>query len=305
MAGRGLDTDSLMEDHSDPASPARLVQLSARAIEKPWGRSDLDPRFAVPATPGRPIGEIWFEPGQDGFADQLLVKYLFTGAPLSVQVHPDDGAARARGHGRGKDEAWWVMDARPGSSIGLGLVREVRREDLATAARNGAVGDLLDRVPVKAGDFLYCPAGTIHAIGAGLSLVEIQQNSDVTYRLFDYGSSRELHISSAVEVATITPLSQPAPRRMGPRTILVSSRTMVIEHWRGRARWSIDADKSSPVWIVPLKGRPSVSGRETQPATVWAGAGPLVLDVPRGAQLLLAYTGPEVRDARAIDPDES
>lgn len=304
MAGRGLDTDSLMEDHSDPASPARLVQLSARAIEKPWGRSDLDPRFAVHATPDRPIGEIWFEPGQDGFADQLLVKYLFTGAPLSVQVHPDDDGARARGARRGKDEAWWVVDARPGSTIGLGLVREVRREDLAAAARNGAVGDLLERVPVRAGDFLYCPAGTIHAIGAGLTLVEIQQNSDVTYRLFDYRSSRELHIAAAVEVATTTPLSQPAPVRMGNRTILVSSRTMVIEYWRGHARWSIDADRHSPVWIVPLKGRPSVSGRETRPATVWAGAGPLVFHVPRGAQLLLAYPGPEVREVRAVEPLE-
>jgi len=181
-------------------------RLRATPVERIWGRRDLPPGF--PRPPGdEPIGEIWFEP-PDGA--ELLVKYLFTSERLSIQVHPDDAAARAGGHARGKDEAWYVIDAEPGAVIGLGLTREVSRGALRQAALDGSIENLLDWRPVATGDLLYSPAGTIHAIGAGIALIEVQQNVDLTYRLYDYGRPRELHLDEAVAVAKPGPWAPPS-----------------------------------------------------------------------------------------------
>ena len=125
--------------------------LRAMPVERIWGRRVLPPGFVRP--PGdAPIGEIWFEPPAGA---PLLVKYLFTSERLSVQVHPDDEAAGARGFPRGKDEAWFVLDAEPGAAIGLGLVREVTREALRAAALDGGIEALLDWRPVARGDIFY------------------------------------------------------------------------------------------------------------------------------------------------------
>src|SRR3546814_2738640 len=92
---------------------------------------------------------------------------------------------------RGKDEAWLILAAEPDSTIALGTKRPVGREELRDAALDGSIEDLLDWKPVKAGDFYYSPAGTVHAIGAGITLIEVQQNVDLTYRLYDYGRPRD------------------------------------------------------------------------------------------------------------------
>ena len=153
--------------------------LQPRRVERIWGRRDLPDWVPGDSGLAQPIGELWFE--QAGAADhELLVKLLFTAERLSIQVHPDDAAARAIGHQRGKDEAWLVLDAEPGAVIGLGLRHQVSREELRAAALSGAIEQLIDWRPVARGEIYYSPAGTVHAIGPGLTIMEIQQNLDLT-----------------------------------------------------------------------------------------------------------------------------
>ena len=177
----------------------RSLHLRTALVEKPWGRTDLPSPFA--RSDGRRIGEIWFE-HPDGEDLPLLAKYIFTSEKLSVQVHPDDDEARARGLARGKSECWYILDAEADAVIGAGLTRPASPDEIHAAALNGSIEDLIDWRPVLPGDFIHVPAGTIHAIGAGISLLEFQQNSDVTFRLYDYGRPRELHLEDGVAVAS-------------------------------------------------------------------------------------------------------
>ncbi len=165
------------------------TRLVARRIEKPWGRRDIPAVFGTVASDGEPIGEIWFEDPQGG-RPELLIKYLFTSEPLSIQVHPDAAAAEDLGLPSGKDEAWLVLDAEPTSTIGIGLREPIGREALRACAADGGIEGLINWHPVKAGDSFYSPAGTVHSIGPGLSLIEVQQNVDVTFRLYDFGRPR-------------------------------------------------------------------------------------------------------------------
>jgi mannose-6-phosphate isomerase len=188
------------------------VLLETRSVEKPWGRDTLPPPFTAPA--GKRIGEIWFVPPAE--FDQLLVKYIFTSEKLSVQVHPSDAqAAAGRPGDHGKEECWLVIDAEPGARLGLGLTRRLNRGELRAAALDGSIEHLLDWRPVSAGDFFRILPGTVHAIGPGVTLVEIQQNSDTTYRLYDYGRPRELHLDLAVAVARGEPYDAAHHRKLG------------------------------------------------------------------------------------------
>ncbi len=196
--------------------------LQTHRVTKPWGRHDLAPLFADQPADRDAIGEIWFE-DDSGRDRELLIKYLFTSQNLSVQVHPDDAAAQARGYKRGKDEAWVVLSAEPHSTIGLGLTRSVGKDEFRQAALDGSIEQLVDWRPVKAGDVIYSPAGTVHAIGAGLVVMEIQQNLDLTYRLYDYGSGRELHIDDGLAVSLREPYVGIAPpRQIGPDRLILS-----------------------------------------------------------------------------------
>ncbi|MGE3692342.1 MAG: class I mannose-6-phosphate isomerase [Novosphingobium sp.] len=171
--------------------------LPVRLVERPWGRDVLPPPFVAPE--GQRIGEVWFENFR-GFA-KLLIKYLFTSQNLSVQVHPSD----AQAPGEGKEECWYVLDAEPGARIGIGLCEEASAEAVRRAALDGSIEQMLAWHEVAAGDFFYIPAGTIHAIGTGISLIEVQQNSDTTYRLYDYGRDRPLHLDEGLAVARTGP----------------------------------------------------------------------------------------------------
>jgi mannose-6-phosphate isomerase len=176
-----------------------LIRLEQSFREKPWGATNLEPWFP---TSDRKIGEVWM------LADQrlpILVKFLFTSDKLSVQVHPDDTFASANGDVQGKTEMWHVLRAEPGAAIALGFEEPITRERLREASLSGEIEHLLRWFPVKAGDSFFTPPGTVHAIGAGIALCEIQQQSDVTYRLYDYGSTRELHLDKAMAVSSLGP----------------------------------------------------------------------------------------------------
>lgn len=169
--------------------------LPTHRVEKVWGCEQLPAPFLSDGSAR--IGEIWFDPPAE--LPGLLVKYLFTSEKLSVQVHPSD--AQAPEGMRGKEECWIILDAEPGASLAIGLTEEVSEAQLRTAALDGSIEQLLIWHEVHAGDFFYLPAGTIHAIGPGIALIEVQQNSDITYRLYDYGRPRELHLDEALAVA--------------------------------------------------------------------------------------------------------
>ena len=139
------------------------MKLSRQYVEKPWGRDVLPSGFDAPA--GQRIGEVWFTDGEDL---PLLAKYIFTSESLSIQVHPSDQQARLRGLPGGKTECWYILNAEPEAKLGLGLRHPVEADDLRRAALDGSVEGLMDWRPVRGGDFFYVPAGTIHAIGAGI-----------------------------------------------------------------------------------------------------------------------------------------
>jgi mannose-6-phosphate isomerase len=140
----------------------------------------------------------------------LLIKFLFTTDNLSVQVHPNDEQAQRTGKPRGKTEMWHILRAEPGARIALGLKRPVTAEELRQSALDGSIVELLNWIPVQAGQTFFTPAGTIHAIGAGIALCEIQQYSDITYRLYDWGRGRELHLDAGVDVSLLEPAGEAA-----------------------------------------------------------------------------------------------
>ncbi len=133
----------------------------------------------------------------------LLIKFLFTTEKLSVQVHPEDAFARKHHDSRGKTEMWHILAAEPGAKIAAGFRETITAERLTQAALSGEIEELLQWFDAAPGDTFFIPAGTVHAIGAGLTLCEIQQSSDVTYRLYDYGRPRELHLDQAVAVSRL------------------------------------------------------------------------------------------------------
>jgi mannose-6-phosphate isomerase len=238
------------------------MKLSAHSVEKPWGRTDLPPQFADQAG-GRTIGEIWFE--ADGRHLPLLVKYIFTSERLSVQVHPNDEQARAKGEANGKTECWYILDAAPDSTIALGLREPANAERMRAAALDGSIEQLMDWKPVKAGDFFYVPAGTVHAIGAGIALIEVQQQSDITYRLYDYGRPRELHLEEGLAVAE----GRPYPSELMTHVAPGASRRLVPgPHFRleyVEASGRIEALEDAERWMMPLRGEIAADGEVGRP----------------------------------------
>lgn len=251
------------------------MKLTSHYHEKPWGRTDL-PAMFEPAG-GRRIGEAWF------MADRplpLLAKYLFTGERLSIQVHPDDAQAKARSLPGGKTECWLILDAEEGATIALGLREPVDADTLREAAIDGSIERLVDWRPVRAGDTYLVPAGTIHAIGAGISLLEFQQNDGTTYRLYDYGRPRELHLDEAVAVADREPyaegLAGRAPEHR-PALLIDDPHFCLVQCIDGEA--PDDRLNQRRRWVMPLDGTAESQG-------VRAGAGECLL-VEAGAPLTL------------------
>lgn len=219
------------------------MKLNRHYVEKPWGRTELPPMFDAPR--GKRIGEVWFT----GAGDQpFLVKYLFTSERLSIQVHPSDEQARVRGLRQGKSECWYILEAEPDAVLGLGLKKEVSPEELRRAALDGSIEHLMHWRPVRARDFFMVPPGTIHAIGGGISLLEFQQNSDVTYRLYDYGRPRELHLDDGIAVAR----AGPYPDTLAQHVSTNSQQTLVDGPPFVLAQTDRDSFFDRQRWIIPL-----------------------------------------------------
>jgi mannose-6-phosphate isomerase len=236
------------------------VCLPIRTVAKPWGRDHLPAPFVAPA--GERIGEIWFEPPAD--LPALLVKYIFTSEKLSVQVHPSD--AQLPGHG--KEECWLILDAEPGASLGIGFRDAITSEALRAAALDGSIEHLLEWHPVAAGDFFYIPAGTVHAIGPGVSLIEVQQNSDVTYRLYDYGRPRELHLDDGIAVARGEPhaLRHRAHAPLGTTVRLVEGPLFRLDQVRGDSFAGLAADYGhAPLLVIPRDAPAKVGNQTVEP----------------------------------------
>ncbi|HWC99001.1 MAG TPA: class I mannose-6-phosphate isomerase [Candidatus Sulfopaludibacter sp.] len=227
------------------------VRLTPSLREKVWGRTHLSPWFPDSE---KPIGEAWYLTDREL---PLLVKLLFTSERLSVQVHPEDGEDGPRG----KTEMWHILEAEPGASIALGFREPISRERLLESTRTGEIEELLRWLPVHAGETYFTPAHTVHAIGAGIVLCEIQQNSDVTYRLWDYGRPRELHVDKAVAVADLTVHSGAS------ETSLVRSSYFVTERIELNGELQPDVQKCQ-LWIC-LAGAATIGGETVKPGEVW------------------------------------
>lgn len=227
---------------------ARL--LPTRTVEKPWGCDSLPEPFVAPD--GQRIGEIWFEPDAD--LPQLLVKYLFTSEKLSVQVHPSD--AQAPAGERGKEECWLVLSAEPDARLAIGFREPLGADAMRAAALDGSIEHLLEWHPVKPGDFFYLPAGTVHAMGPGLGLIEIQQNSDITYRLFDYGRPRELHLDAGVAVAQGEPYPGDLQRHLatGESAVLVEGPHFRLERVCGAPDAGLPGRFPGTALVIPVRG---------------------------------------------------
>ena len=192
--------------------------LSRRMVDKIWGVEHLPCNFGSAA--GRRIGEIWFDVPAE--LSELLVKFIFTSERLSVQAHPNDAQARAMGYGEtGKSECWVIVDADPEASIAVGFRDDLDDDELRSAALDGSIVDRLEWHRVSRGDAFFIPAGTVHAIGAGISLIEVQQNNDVTFRLYDYGRPRTLHLDDGLKIAATNAYSPSLVTRInGDRGVL-------------------------------------------------------------------------------------
>lgn len=241
----------------DNLSPFRLEPYFRTRI---WGFHDLAPWYDY-KTAGEPIGEVWLTgemcaaatgplAGQslkditakhgrgllgNNYGDgqfPLLIKLLFPKEKLSVQVHPDDAMAQKYGEPRGKTECWYALSAEPGAHVALGIKPGVTPEKIRAGIDGATLEDLLEMVPVAKNDMLFVDAGTVHAMGPGVVILETQQTSDLTYRMYDYGRPRELHLDKSFEAMRLrTRAGKVAPRTVNGHSVLIDEKYFEIERW--------------------------------------------------------------------------
>jgi mannose-6-phosphate isomerase len=273
-----------------------IEHASVQVARKPWGVTDLRPWSMLDGS-GDAVGELLFQRADnDAHRPSLLLKLLFTSEPLSIQVHPDDAFARSIGLPNGKTEAWYILSALPDARVAVGLKRNLTALELRASIKDGSIADLAEWRPVTKGDTIMVPAGTIHAIGAGIVLAEIQQRSDTTFRLFDHGRQRELHEDSAVAVSLAGPApTQSAPRRLtAVRTALAATPHFVLERidLPANSNWALNADRET--WILVIDGQAQIGMTSAAAGdAVFAEADHAGIEVgPDGMSGLIAYPGP-------------
>jgi len=255
------------------AEHASLTQLSPFRIEplfdpRVWGYRDLRPWYDHVAE-GESIGEVWLTGdeclvatgphagkklgnlfheapetllgrGAPTTDSPLLIKVLFAREKLSVQVHPDDKMAQKYGDPRGKTECWYALAAEPEARVALGLKLGVTLEQVREGIHDGTLEENLNILQVVAGDLIFVDAGTVHAIWPGAILLETQQNCDLTYRMYDYGRPRPLHIEKSLEATKlVTRAGKIAPTVLADRTVLID-----VEYFRVE-RLRVDGSRSS------------------------------------------------------------
>jgi mannose-6-phosphate isomerase len=233
-------------------------RIEPQFVTRVWGYRDLRPWFDRVAE-GEPLGEVWLTGddclvgsgnyagkrladvfseagealtgaiGQEAYSP-LLIKVLFAHEKLSVQVHPDDALAQKNGFPRGKTECWYVLSAEPGAEVAVGLNPGTSIDELGEAILNGTLEEKLATLMVHTGDMIFVDAGTVHAIWPGSVLLETQQYCDLTYRMYDYGRPRELHIEKSLEATrTETRAGKVAPRAEADRTVLLDAGHFRVE----------------------------------------------------------------------------
>lgn len=251
-------------------SPA-VRQLRSTRYEKIWGTQDLSPVY--PAAEAK-VGEVWFE---DEERLPLLFKFIFTSERLSIQVHPKDDYARQHENSLGKTEMWHILRADEGATLGLGFVQDYSAEEVAAGARSGAIETMVDWRAVKPGETYFVPAGVVHAIGAGVALCEIQQNSDVTYRLYDYGRPRELHLERGMEVSDLEPY------RVQTKPNLVECEYFRTEKMRLDAALSLAGPRTV---VIFLEGRGKIAGEPYEKGQMWRVLRNATIEPARATTLL-------------------
>jgi len=234
-------------------------RIAPRFVGRVWGYQDLRPWYDRVAAAGEPIGEVWLSGDENlvatgphagmslgglfleapeallGLAasspqSPLLIKVIFSKGKLSVQVHPDDKLAQKYGQPRGKSECWLALAAEPGAQVACGLKPGVTLEQIGEEIQAGTLESSLNMLPVAAGDMIYVDAGTVHAIWPGSILLETQQNCDLTYRMYDYGRGRELHIDKALEATRfVTRAGKVAATVLADRTSLIDVEYFAME----------------------------------------------------------------------------
>ena len=205
-------------------------------IGEVWLTGD-DCEVATGVHSGKTLGEIFRElpqallgEGAPSGDSPLLIKAIFAREKLSVQVHPDDRLAQKYGQPRGKTECWYALAAEAGAQVAAGLKAGVTMDEVKAGIEGGTLEKSLRMLPVHAGDMVYVDAGTVHAIWPGSVLLETQQNCDLTYRMYDYGRGRELHIEKSLEAAQLkTKAGKVLPRVMEDRTILLDCPYFTVE----------------------------------------------------------------------------
>ena len=260
-------------------------RLEPAFYEKIWGVSSLEPWFH---SPGGRVGEVWFHaPGAERLP--IMVKFISTAQRLSVQVHPDDAYAQTHEDSPGgKTEIWYVLRAEPGARLAAGFAEPISHERAREAALSGEIEHLLRWWRVSPGQVYFIPAGTVHALGAGITVCEIQQNNPITYRLYDYGRPRELHLERALDVSLLCP--HPGP--VTPEgNMLASCRHFVVERLDLAGGLYQPAHARFHLLIV-LEGTGQLGSESFVPGEVWyvpAGSKPFTLTASPDAKLLRTY----------------
>lgn len=262
-----------------------MIRLETDAYEKIWGTAHTGPWHANPA--GIAIGEVWFRTREV----KLLIKFLFTAEKLSVQVHPGDEYALEHEKSLGKTEMWHVLRSTREAQIAGGLKRAVTRDELLAASGSEAIVDLLKWMAVSEGQSFFIEAGTVHAIGEDLVLCEVQQQSDITYRLYDYDRPRELQIADGVAVSNLEPNEVVcAPVNVEPGCDrLVACDYFSVEKLTVKGSMQVSASTVPRAWIV-LSGEGTIAGepfRTGEGFESTAHEGPVEI-VSESAEVLLA-----------------
>ena len=260
-----------------------LRPIYTKIVKEPIGESWLtweDNRIANGPFAGQTLGQLCKQFGRDlvgqaaCYEDRfpLLVKFLFPGDKLSVQVHPDDQQAQRNGYPCGKTECWYVLRAEQGAQVALGLKPGVTLQQFEQSIHDTRAEELLNWIEVHAGDMLYVAAGTVHTIGGGMILVETQQTSDITYRLYDYGRPRELHVADGLAAIKLrSHAGKVVGREDDEANVLVRSPFFQVEKIGLRDALHSKVTRDSPHVLVAVEGSGIVESQGMEPISFATG----------------------------------